>query len=284
VGSSVNGTAQRYKYTATASQTSFSGTDDNGVTLAYDAGYIDVYLNGVHLDPSDYTATSGTSIVLDTGAALNDELYIVAFGNFQVADTVSKADGGTFDSAVSFDGGVNTDTISEKTADTGVTIDGVLLKDNDIEATDGTFSGGVYLGGTGSANHLDDYEEGTFTPTIPATSVTYGAQVGIYTKIGNTVHIHVYISPSSITPASSVVLISGLPFTARNDSLVYSKLTTSWSSFNFNRDVLICQVQPNSTNIAGNGCSDDVVFEDVNQTGWSNNDWIQCTGHYYTDA
>ena len=84
-GSTVNGTSQRYKYTATASQTTFTGSDANGNTLAYDSGYIDVYLNGVHLDPSDYTATSGTSIVLGSGAALNDELYVVAFGTFEVA-------------------------------------------------------------------------------------------------------------------------------------------------------------------------------------------------------
>ena len=84
-GSTVNGTSARFKYTATASQTTFSGSDANGNTLAYDSGYIDVYLNGVHLDPSDYTATSGTSIVLGSGAALNDELYVVAFGTFQLA-------------------------------------------------------------------------------------------------------------------------------------------------------------------------------------------------------
>jgi len=88
MGSTVNGTADRFKYVATASQTTFSGADANGNTLAYDAGYIDVYLNGVHLDPSDYTATSGTSIVLASGAAVNDELYVVAFGTFTLNSTV----------------------------------------------------------------------------------------------------------------------------------------------------------------------------------------------------
>lgn len=85
-GSSVNGTAARFKYVATAGQTTFTGTDANGNTLAYDSGYIDVYLNGVHLDPSDYTATSGTSVVLGSAAALDDELYIVAFGTFALAN------------------------------------------------------------------------------------------------------------------------------------------------------------------------------------------------------
>jgi len=84
-GSSVNGTSARFKYVATSNQTSFSGSDADGNTLAYDSGYIDVYLNGVHLDPTDYTASSGTSVVLASGAATGDILYIVGFGTFDVA-------------------------------------------------------------------------------------------------------------------------------------------------------------------------------------------------------
>lgn len=83
--SSVNGTSARFRYIATAGQTTFTGVDSNGNTLAYDAGYADVYLNGVRLDQADYTGTSGTSIVLASGAALNDELNIIAFGTFNVA-------------------------------------------------------------------------------------------------------------------------------------------------------------------------------------------------------
>jgi len=108
-GSSVNGTSQRYKYIATSSQTTFTGSDANSNTLAYDAGYLDVYLNGVHLDPSDYTASSGTSVVLGSGAATGDILYIVGFGTFSVAS-------------------INADNLSSGTipvARYGVTVDGV---------------------------------------------------------------------------------------------------------------------------------------------------------------
>jgi hypothetical protein len=85
-GSSVNGTSRRFRYIATSGQTTFTGTDSNGNTMAYDAGFVDVYLNGVRLDETDYTASSGDSIVLGSAAALNDELNIVAFGTFAVAD------------------------------------------------------------------------------------------------------------------------------------------------------------------------------------------------------
>ena len=85
-GSTVNGTSQRYKYTASGSQTTFTGTDDNGNTLAYDAGFIDVYLNGVKLvNGTDVTVTSGTSVVLASGATANDIIDIVAYGTFNVA-------------------------------------------------------------------------------------------------------------------------------------------------------------------------------------------------------
>ena len=85
-GSTVNGTSQRYKYTASGSQTTFTGSDDNGNTLAYDAGFIDVYLNGVKLvNGTDVTVTSGTSVVLASGATANDIIDIVAYGTFDVA-------------------------------------------------------------------------------------------------------------------------------------------------------------------------------------------------------
>lgn len=91
-GSSVNGTSARFKFTATANQTAFTGSDANGNTLEYDVGYIDVYLNGVHLDPSDYTADDTSTITLASGAAAGDELYIVAFGTFALSAHYTKAE------------------------------------------------------------------------------------------------------------------------------------------------------------------------------------------------
>ncbi len=85
-GSTVNGTSARFKYTASGSQTTFTGSDDNGNTLAYDAGFVDVYLNGVKLvNGTDVTVTSGTSVVLASGATANDIVDIVGFGTFNVA-------------------------------------------------------------------------------------------------------------------------------------------------------------------------------------------------------
>jgi hypothetical protein len=59
----------------------------SGNTLGYDAGFLDVYLNGIRLvNGSDFTASSGSSIVLTTGASASDILEVVAFGTFQLAN------------------------------------------------------------------------------------------------------------------------------------------------------------------------------------------------------
>ena len=71
---------EEYLYTATASQTAFSGNDDNSDFLSYTAGALQVFLNGILLDPeTDYTATNGSLVTLTSAAALNDYLQIFAF-------------------------------------------------------------------------------------------------------------------------------------------------------------------------------------------------------------
>jgi len=81
-GSSVNGTAERQDYEATAGQTSFAAV--------YDPTYVDAYLNGVKLAPSDFTATDGANVVLASAAAAGDTVSIVSFGTFELADHYNK--------------------------------------------------------------------------------------------------------------------------------------------------------------------------------------------------
>ena len=88
-GSSVNGTSNRFTYTVSSSTVTITGADDDGNTLAYDAGYIDVYLNGVRMvNGTDVTVTSGTSVVFASaiGTSGTDIVDIVAFGTFQLAN------------------------------------------------------------------------------------------------------------------------------------------------------------------------------------------------------
>jgi len=134
-------------------------------------------------------------------------------------------------------------TISEKVTDAGVTVDGVTLKDggatftSDVTATDNTvdlgasstrfkdlyLSGGVYLGGTGSANKLSDYETGTFTFTIGFSTANptagQSSYTGYYVKIGQLCTMYGVGSNINVTGASGDIRIRGLPFTAISDGI-----------------------------------------------------------------
>ena len=71
-----------------------------------------MYQNGVKLGDADYTSTSGTAIVLAQGASVDDLVEIIVFDAFSISDTVSKADGGSFDGAITANAGVKVDNIT----------------------------------------------------------------------------------------------------------------------------------------------------------------------------
>ena len=100
-----------FEYTVSGSPTdTFSGTDDNGATLSYTQQNIQVVKDGVILHADDFTANNGTSVVLQSNAAVGSEIVIYAFKSFTVADTVSKSAGGTFSSNVTVTGTLNATT------------------------------------------------------------------------------------------------------------------------------------------------------------------------------
>jgi hypothetical protein len=91
------GVRTRFIYQATAGQTSFSGSDANSNTLTYSDGeYVDVYQNGILLKPAtDYTSTTGTTVVLVTGASVNDVIEIVVYDAFSIANSYTKSESDT---------------------------------------------------------------------------------------------------------------------------------------------------------------------------------------------
>ena len=101
----------------------------------------------------------------------------------------------------------------------GVTRDAAIdLGAAGVRFKDLYLSGGVYLGGTTSDNLLDDYEEGTWTPTLLDTSetisITYTTQAGRYVKVGRMVYLEFRIKVATVSGGSGDVQVMGLPFTA----------------------------------------------------------------------
>jgi hypothetical protein len=86
-GSTVNGTSQRQSFIATAGQTTFT------ISGGYDATFADVYLNGTKLvNGTDVDISSGTDIVLTVGAVAGDNVDVVAYGAFEIANTYTKGE------------------------------------------------------------------------------------------------------------------------------------------------------------------------------------------------
>jgi len=151
-----NGVRRVHTYTATASQTTFTGASSEGVTLSYaDTNYIDVFQNGVLLGSADYTSTSGTSVVLAQGASVNDLIVIVVYDVFSVADTVSKTNGGSFDSAVTMSnnltvsGAFTSQGIDDNADATAITIDSDENVAIGVTSKSSANNGSVTIGHTG---------------------------------------------------------------------------------------------------------------------------------------
>jgi len=138
-GSSVNGTQNSVQYTASANQTSFNAT--------YDAGYLQVYLNGIRLDTGDYTATNGSTVVLDIGATANDIVFIQSFGTFSLSDHYNKTQADA--RFLGLAGGAMTGPLTTNSTIDGrdVAADGVLAT-NAMPKGGGAFSGAVTTNST----------------------------------------------------------------------------------------------------------------------------------------
>ena len=130
------GVRNRFVYLASSGATSVSGADANGATLTFtDGAYVDVYLNGVLLKPTtDYNTSTANTIAGLSALNTNDEVTVVVYDVFTVADMVSATSGGTFSGAVKVDD--TTDSTSTTTGsiqtDGGVGIAKDLVVGDDI--------------------------------------------------------------------------------------------------------------------------------------------------------
>jgi len=153
---------------------------------------------------------------------------VTATGTVEPAGDTSAGDnaaiGYTAGEGLILTGQGSTDDITIKN-DADTTVLNVATGSTDIEVSAGdlifgTAGKGICLGVTTNtdSNTLDDYEEGTFTPTLVAASVSgsisYSAQLGRYIKTGDNVYISIRLITTGIASNSGNIHIAGLPFTA----------------------------------------------------------------------
>jgi hypothetical protein len=156
-GVTVTPNVVNYEFTATASQTLFSGSDINSNTLSYVPDAIQVYLNGILLRNTDFTAINGSSIQLLTAATVNDELVVSAFSNPGQNMELYKF---TADSNQTiFNGNDLTGaSLAYQPSNIQVFMNGLLLNDSD----DYIASNGTSVVLTSAANLLDEIKIASF--------------------------------------------------------------------------------------------------------------------------
>jgi len=176
----------KHTITATASQTSIPN-------VGYTVGAVHVYQNGIRLvDGTDYTATNGSTVTLETGATEGDQIVIVSHGSFETGDTVSKASGGTFSSNVAVSGNV--------TATGSVTANSLIVPDGSIPLVDLDIDGGTDIGAALVDADLMVVDDGAGGTNRKATMSRLATYMG--TKIGGGME---FISSSgAISNAASV--------------------------------------------------------------------------------
>lgn len=96
----------KFDYTATQGQTAFTGADDDGKVLAFTVGQIEVYVNGILMDDSDFTTTGTGTVTLASAANLNDVVNVVSFETNIPDSNYVPASGGTFTGNVTHSGTV----------------------------------------------------------------------------------------------------------------------------------------------------------------------------------
>ena len=170
------GTRSRFLYTATAGQTTFSGSDSQSNTLAYaDNNGLDCFQNGVLLKRggADYTATTGTSVVLTTGASVSDVIEILVYDVFAIADHVKKS-GDTMTGALT----VNSSTANAPQLIVGGTTGGgnrgiALVDDNAVKYN-------FFIGAQNNVNNAFE-----ITPSTAAGGTTYSNPALVIDSSGN---------------------------------------------------------------------------------------------------
>ena len=199
-------------FTATAGQTSFS-------VPSYTVGYIDVYRNGVRLvnNGTDFVATTGTTVVLNNACTVGDSVVTESFLVSSVLNAI-PATAGAVNSTYIAAGAVGTTQIAASTTLTTPKVTTTIGVGN---ATPSGSGSGITFPATQSAssdaNTLDDYEEGTWTPTYVFSggngTAAFSLTAATYTRMGNMVLLNLYFNFTKGT-ASGNFTVTGVPFGA----------------------------------------------------------------------
>jgi hypothetical protein len=157
-------------------------------------------------------------------------------------------------------------------------------------ATPSTSGAGITFPATQSAstdaNTLDDYEEGTFTPSVTfntaSVGITYSAtrRVGRYTKIGNVVYYYIHVELTNKGSSTGGFNFTGLPYTVAGTEGYYGGVTflADMASISSNLEI---RAITGSTVLDGYQTVSS-TYSQITNSNFTNTTGIQVTGFYYT--
>jgi hypothetical protein len=168
------------------------------------------------------------------------------------------------------------------TSGTGVTEKVRITSGGYVRLATGT--GGIQFNGdTAAANALDDYEEGTWTPTLQfggsSTGITYSLQSGAYTKIGRKVHVVIEILLSNKGSATGSAAIAGLPFAAT--SRTFAATVNAAGSLSFTNGYLNGGISSSGSSIVIYNTPISGSIITLSDTGFTNTTGMRVDATYY---
>ena len=210
--------------------THLSGTVPNTLASAVDVNGLS---DGIILDADgDSTISADTDDQIDFKVGGTDQIKLT--DGVLAPTTTNDVDLGS--TSLRFkDVAISNDIVHLDNAGTGRTL---YDRSENLLGNAGTnfYGYSIYLGGTGNANRLEDYEEGTFTAgwtasTAAPSGVNYAANTGFYVKVGNHVFLNLYLALSSWTSAGTGnARITGLPFSATSTTNFYAAINVGYSN------------------------------------------------------
>ncbi len=220
------GTPPQSGFITTAKQRVTSSTN-NYVDLDHSISSIAdviVFVNFVKQDTTNLSLTTSTRITLGGTLVSSDIVEIHYLG--KAVNTQTVADGTLGLAKLSATGTKSSSTFlrgDNTFASAGLS----NWSENSGNLLPSNASYGVYLGvnSATASNLLNDYEFGTFTPSIAPTSGSFtsvGTNTGFYTKIGNLVHYQCQLEVTNVGSASANINVNNMPFTSASTGVVHT--------------------------------------------------------------
>jgi len=232
------------RFVASKSASVFSGDgSETQFTLDHSVGSdedILVSVDGVIQEPSVAFSVSGTTLTFTAAPSNNSGNNIFVYYLFRTIATVShpstsalNATTGTFSGNLTSSGTITGNAFSGNGAGlSNVGITGWSNNGSNNDLLPANASAGIYLGvnSATASNLLDDYEEGSWTPSLSGVS-SHSVAVGRYVKIGNTVTAHANVN--GVVSGSGSMTVSGLPFSSNSTTNMQQSITVGFNSHVF---------------------------------------------------